>query len=80
MVLVSLVTHSLIVDRVAAESDKCSRLNEQISHMQLTLQQKEQEYQRAVHESLTATTSLDVNDANRKLDQTMRENLDLQHR
>lgn len=66
---------------MAAEEEKGRRLHDDMSALQRSLYQKEQEYQSFVQTSQAShPTSTDVDENNRKLDQTLRENLDLQHR
>lgn len=66
---------------MAAEADKSRRLNDDMNTLQRSLIHKEHEIQSSVQQSLDEKVVLpDTNETNRKLDQTLRENLDLHHR
>ena len=67
--------------RMAAELDKNQRLNDDMNVLQRAFHQKEREFQGTVQQSLDEQSALpDVNETNRKLDMTLRENMDLQRR
>lgn len=66
---------------MVAEGDKSRRLSEDMNTLQRAFHQKEQQYQGTVEESLNSQGTLpDVNETNRQLDKTLRENMDLHRR
>lgn len=67
--------------RMAAELEKNQRLNDDMNVLQRAFHLKEKEFQGTVQDSINEQSALpDVNETNRKLDQTLRENMDLHRR